>query len=159
MAANMLSWGRGHGQGLAGTRAVRSRRRAALLTEVVVAAAILGLLLVNLLTLFRTGVRQTHSVRSRVLARCLADWAVAQARAFVASGLAAPEDRVTLTQDVKVLFGETAAQLQDLQVQRSVSPGGVDEKLFTITVSVRWRDPGMTEARLVELTTFERSET
>jgi hypothetical protein len=140
-------------------RAHARRRRGALLTEVVIAAAILGLMLVNLLTLFRTGVRQTHGVRSRVVARCLADWAMSQARAFVASGLAAPEDQVSLTQDVKTMFGETAAQLQQLQVVRSVSAGGVDERLFTITVRVRWMDPGITTLREVALVALERSET
>lgn len=139
-------------------------RAAVSLVEVILGAALLALLLVPVLDTFRMAVRQTHGIRSRVVARSIGDWALAQGRSFVAAGMAAPEDHLVLTEDIRSRFGDLADQLSELRVERSVNPLAINEeeddngKLYAITVWVRWRDPEITEPRVEILEAMERSE-
>lgn len=152
------------------TQSKRRFRRGLSLVEIIIASALLALVLVPVLEMFSTSVRQTQGVRSHLVARAVADWAISQAQAFVASGMAMSEDGVVLTQDVRQVFAATAAQLQDLQVVRSVrqeAPGAglsleeasdTESRLWRITVRVRWRDPGLTAPREVVVEVLERAE-
>lgn len=140
-------------------RGEKSRQRPGVtLVEVVIGCALLAAMLVPILGTFSTAVRQTQGVRSRLVACCIGDWALAQAQAFVAAGMASPEDHLVLTPDVSARFAQTAEQLRDLEVQRSLSPIGEDGTLYAITIWVRWQDPDLASPREVVLEALERSE-
>lgn len=137
---------------------MRFNQRGGVFLEIFGAFCLLLIILVPVIGGFTTGVRQTHTVRSYMSARAIAQLALSLARAEVAMGTATEESATNLTADVRRLYESTAAQLQGLQVTRSMELRGAANKLFLIKVRVAWNDPYMRSVRAVEVETVERGQ-
>jgi len=139
---------------------MRKGRDGSLFLEILGAFCLLVIILLPVLTSFSTSVRQTHTVKAYMSATSLAELALSTARAEVAMGTVGAETDNDLTADSATLLARTSKQLLNGTVTRTIQAvgGGAPPKLWLITVTVTWKDPYVTEQRVVRMQALERAE-
>jgi type II secretion system protein I len=108
---------------------MRHQKNGFTLLEVLAVLAILGLIVIPLLSMFTSGLQSTHSARRRMMAAYVAQRVMEEAVA------ARPEQRPGLSSTGQSEHGFT--------YDRTVTPAGIG-RLLRITVVVRWLE-GETE--------------
>lgn len=147
-----------------------SLRSGSVYVEILVAVGIFALMLIPLLAGFQTGVRQTRILKSHASARYLAEWALSQARALVHAGLFEDQDcggslfaDLDLSADARAAFPLAAAQLGELQLTRQVecrpiTGGSARTRLYSVQVTVRWKDPQQPQTKELTVRAMEGEE-